>query len=137
MWVVKYLMEHKRLPTATAVGREFGMTAKWAKTHLQYLSNYTEHLDDLRTLTPTILSSFGARVVAKGRAADVLTWLKIMHGFIDPALVPPGTPNTHDDVNIGKLTTEDEQLRDLEAEYWERLARRAQESPGDTSPHSG
>lgn len=138
LYVTTFLMQNKRLPQREEVAKEFDMSARWVVEHMKYLTDYINYKEQLATLTPMILQSFGVRTIAKGRSQDVVTWLKIMHGWIDPAVAALAPlPPLAQDTPIGQLTAEDDELRKLETEYWQALYSRSQKSTGDTEAPAG
>lgn len=130
--VTKHLEDHKRFPPYSEIAVAFEITTRSVVEHMKYFQGYTAFSEQLKTLTPMILQQFGVRTISKGRSQDVIAWMKLVEGWIDPnvlaaAAIPPAPT---DATPIGELTAKDDELRHLETEYWLTLRRRAQESAG-------
>ncbi len=140
LWVIQFLEERKRFPQYEEAAQHFNLSRRWISEHFKYIESYTTYSEQLKQLTPMVLQSFGQRVIKSGRAADVIAWMKLVEGWIDPNVIAAAAipPAPTDATPIGELTAVDDELRDLETEFWLTLRRRAQESAGsDAVPGEG
>lgn len=139
LWLMEYLQKNKRFPSNEEVAKEFKISTRWVQEHLRYLRQYAMYSDQLKTLTPIILQAFGMRLMRTGKAQDVMAWMKLVEGWMDPAALAMAAraPVANEEVPIGQLTAEDDELRNLETEYWETLRRRSAQSASNTASHRG
>lgn len=139
LWVIKQVEQNERFPTNTEIAKEFEISVRWVAEHMRYYRHHATYFDQLKLLTPSILRAYAIRIAKNGKASDVRLWMELVEGWVNPAAlagIAPSSPGT-DDIPIGQLTAENDELRHLENEYWLALRRHTQKPPGNDEVSGG